>query len=92
MSRSAKPSPRLSPARQRWLNKQVSTGRFASLDEALDFCIRQTAELDAAQAEFDKLIAEGDKGPFERVGAAWWSRFRAETAARRAARPRRKSA
>lgn len=71
-------TPNLSAARRRWLKQQVSSGRFASIDEALDFCVRQTAELDAAQAEFDRLIAKGDKGPFDRVDTAWWSRLRAD--------------
>lgn len=92
MPRPSKASPKVAPARKRWLTKQVSSGRFVSLDEALDFCVRRAAELDAAQAEFDRLIAEGDKGPFERVDDRWWARFKAETAARRIARSRRKSA
>lgn len=85
-------SPRLSPARKRWLNKQIASGRFASLDEALDFCVGRTAQVDSAQAEFDRLITEGDKGPFERADDQWWARLRADSDARRRGRARRKSA
>ena len=92
MPRPTDPTPKLSPARRRWLNKQVSTGRFSSVSAALDYCVQQAAKVDAAQAEFDRLIAEGDAGPFERVNDAWWASVRAESDARRRTRARRKSA
>lgn len=92
MPKRAQPAVKISAVRRRWLNQQVMSGRFATLDDAIDFCVRRAAELDAAEAEFDRLIAEGDQGPFERVNAAWWSRLRAESDTRQRARTRRKSA
>lgn len=92
MKRPAKSPLKLLPTRKRWLNTQVASGRFADLSEALNFCVRQAARIESTREEFDRAIAEGDKGPFERVDDAWWARLRAETAATRAARSRRRSA
>jgi Arc/MetJ-type ribon-helix-helix transcriptional regulator len=92
MRRPEKAPPKLTAARRRWVNEQIAAGRFTDESEAINFCVQQAARLDAAQREFDRLIAEGDKGPFERVDAEWWSRLRADSDARRRARTRRKSA
>ena len=84
-------TPKLAAARRKWLSEQVSKGRFTDIDEALNFCVGQAVRVEAAQAEFERAIAEGDKGPFERVDDAWWAGLRAETAAART-RSRRRSA
>jgi hypothetical protein len=82
----------ISAARRRWLERQVASGRFTSIEHAMDYCDDQARRLDAARAAFDARIAEGDAGPFEPADAQWWAAVRAE--ARSAARPksRRKSA
>lgn len=83
---------RLAPARRRWLNQQIQTGRFNDLTEAIDFHLREAARLEAVRHDFEKSIEDAEKGPYERADEAWWADLRREAITRHKTRARRKSA
>ncbi|HVU64696.1 MAG TPA: hypothetical protein VHC70_12020 [Phycisphaerales bacterium] len=92
MARSTSKGLRLSPARRRQLRAMVASGRFASLNEALDYCVRQGAKVEAARTDLASSLREAERGPYERGDEAWWDRLRSDVTAQRRGRSRRKSA
>lgn len=70
----------------------VNDGRFPSLTAALDFCVREGARIEAVREDLASKLREAEQGPFERADEAWWARLRADVAAQRRERSRRKSA
>jgi Arc/MetJ-type ribon-helix-helix transcriptional regulator len=80
----------MKPAQRRWLEAQVASGRFRTVDDALRFCVDQASAIDREKARIDGLLIEAADSPAEDVDERWWAGLRREAAAR--ARARRRSA